>query len=243
MRSQNILASVGLTLAMLVNQIGVTAAALAIPNLIENSKQTLPRVPPTPRPPSGNRTPGGGLGEQAVCPAKPYELTAITPADTHGTTLSAYPTFWFYMPYTAEEVQTGRFSILTQNEEDRIYETWFELPAQPGFVSIPWPADVESSLQEGQYYHWYLELFCVSSTEADTNLEIDGWIQRVSAAPDRDLSPEIWYDMVDYLATQLQTISPNENELRRRWSDLLESVDLGEFTQEPVVGPVMLTDE
>ena len=244
MRSQNLLASVSFTLAILANQLGSVAVSSAIPNSINSrTKQALPQVPPTPRPPAGNRTPGGGLGEQAVCPVTQHELTAITPTDTHGTTVSEYPTFWFYMPYTADEVQNGEFSILTQDEETRIYKTSFEPPAQPGFVSITLPADVETNLQEGQYYHWYLTLSCLSSTEAVTNLNIDGWIQRVSAAPDRTLSPEMWYDMVDYVAAQLQTAPANETELRQLWSDLLESVGLEQFIQEPVIGPVVLTDD
>ncbi|MGD1949233.1 MAG: DUF928 domain-containing protein [Leptolyngbyaceae cyanobacterium] len=243
MRSQNLLASVSFTLAILANQLGSIAISSAIPNSINSrTKQELPPVPSTPRPPAGNRTPGGGLGEQAVCPVTQHELTAITPTDTHGTTVSEYPTFWFYMPYTADEVQNGEFSILTQDEETRIYKTSFEPPAQAGFVSITLPADIETSLQEGQYYHWYLTLSCLSSTEAVTNLNIDGWIQRVSSAPDRTLSPEMWYDMVDYVAAQLQTAPANESELRQLWADLLQSVGLDQFTQEPVIGPVVLTD-
>ena len=243
MRSQNLLASVSFTLAILANQLGSVAVSSAIPNAINSrTKQALPQVPPTPRPPAGNRTPGGGLGEQAVCPVTQHELTAITPASTYGKTVSEYPTFWFYVPYAAEEVENGEFSILTQDEETRIYETSFELPAEPGFVSITLPTDAEISLQEGQYYHWYLTLSCLSGTEAENSITIDGWIERVGFAPDRELSPEIWYDMVDYVAAQLQTAPANESELSQLWSELLQSIELDHLIQKPVVGPVVLTD-
>lgn len=249
MRSQNRLAFVSFTLAVLLSQIALVPIASAIPNPIDNGrgrKSDLPEVPATP-PPSGDRQPGGSLsGVQSVCPPRPHELTAITPVNVHGKTLSQQPTFWFYMPYTADEVQTGEFSILTRNEDQRVYETSFKLPEQPGLVSITLPADESINLQEGQYYHWYLSVSCVSSQEVKTNLNINGWVQRFEPTPELEAqvnssSPNVWYDVVDNLAMQRQTLPANEWE--QAWIELLESVELDDFIQEPVIGPVILTDE
>ena len=249
MRSQNRLALVSFAWVALLGTLGFMPIASAIPNPIDNGrgrKAELPDAPSTP-PPSGNRQPGGSLsGVPAVCPQKPQKLTAITPANVHGKTLAGYPTtFWFYMPYTVDEVASGDFSILTATEDDRVYETSFELPVQPGFVSITLPADIANSLEEDQYYHWYLNVSCIASDEAVSDLNIDGWVQPVAAASPvqgNALSSDIWYDKVDQVASQLQTASPNDGDIRRTWADLLESVDLDEFTQYPVVGPVTLTD-
>lgn len=243
MRSQNRLAPISFSLALLISQATWVPIASAIPNPIDNGrgrKAELPDAPSTP-PPDGNRQPGGSLsGDFSVCPETPKELTAITPANVYGKTVAEHPTFWFYMPYTAADIEKGEFSILTQAEDERIYKTSFTLPEQPGFVSITLPADEATSLQEGQYYHWYLNLFCVSSENVETPLHIDGWVQRVAPASQAGL--EIWYDRVDTLAEPLQTASPAEPELQQPWTELLESVELDEFSQEPVVGPVMLID-
>ena len=251
MRSQNRLALVSFSLALLLSPIVLMPFAAAIPNPIDNGrgqKADLPAAPSTP-PPPGRRQPGGSLGEPAVCPARPQALTAITPADVHGKTLSENPTFWFYIPYTADEVQSGEFSILTRNEDQRIYETSFKLPEQPGLVSITLPDDGSVNLEAGQYYHWYLSLSCVSATEAKTNLNIDGWVQRLESTPELEVqvenpSSDIWYDVVDNLAIQLQ-ISPDANEtgLEQAWIELLDSVDLSEFIQKPIIGPVLITDD
>ena len=243
MRSQNRLALVSFSLAVLLSQVGLIPVASAIPNPIDNGrgrKSDLPTAPSTP-PPSGNRQPGGSLGGPSVCPQKAQPLTAITPENVHGKTMADAPTFWFYMPYTAAEVPGGEFSILTWDEEQYIYETAFTLPDQPGFVSITLPAAEAASLQAGQYYHWYLNLHCASTAEAKTTLNIDGWIERIAATPEREqqiVSPDIWYDAIDYLAGQLQTASTDG--LGQLWTYLLESVELDELTQEPVVGPVLI---
>ncbi len=252
MRSQNRLALGSFTLAVLLSQLGTIPAASAIPSPMDTvhhqKSDDLPTPPTTPIP-NGNRSPGGSLsGDQAVCPPKPQRLTALTPINAHGKTQSAHPTFWFYIPYTAAEVQKGEFSILTHNEDDRIYQASFQLPAQPGFVSITLPADEASSLQAGQYYHWYLTLSCASTEEDKTDLDIDGWVQRVGSiaeaeAQHGDALPNIWYDAVDDLAAQLHAVSGNKSELEQAWTELLESVELDALIQEPVIGPVILMDE
>ncbi len=269
MRSQNRLAPISFTLALLISQMALMPLALAIPNPTNNGrgqKESLPappatpipdngpRVPagtlkqeplpeqPTTPPPDGNRQPGGALSEElAICPAKSQNLTAVTPVNVQGKTLSGHPTFWFYMPYTADEVKLGEFSILNQAEDEHIYKTSFDLPNQPGFVSITLPADEARELEVGQYYHWYLTLSCVSSDGTESNLEIDGWVERVASAPQDYPSPEIWYDMVDGVAKQLQTVTASDD-LRETWTELLKSVELCELTEAPVVGPVMLTN-
>ncbi|MEL6130204.1 MAG: DUF928 domain-containing protein [Cyanobacteria bacterium J06554_1] len=250
MRSQNRLAPISFTLAILLSQLGFIPLASALPNSTSHhSKQALPPVPITPAPPPGNRTPGGGLdGEPSVCPAKPQELTAITPVDAHGKTLAEHPTFWFYMPYTADEVAGGEFLILTEDEERYVYQTSFKLPEQPGLISITLPAEESASLKEDTYYHWYLNLYCAPDATTETDLNIDGWVQRVSSTsatrqPSSNLSADIWYDTIDYIAKQLYTPSIDSNGLGQLWTDLLESVELEEFTQEPVVGPVVLAED
>ena len=235
-----------LMLAVLLSQLSIMPMVSAIPNPIDNGKQQpLPDPPPTDKPErEGNRTPGGGLGEElSICPAKDQELTAITPLNVNGKTLSSHPTFWFYMPYTADEIDQGEFTIVTEDEIEYVYQTGFELPAQPGFVSITLPQSDSPGLEIGEEYHWYLELSCIASEEATSDLNIDGWVERIASTPDlqtrvMNLAPEIWYDSFDYLAEQLQSGAGAAQSL----VDLLTSVELEQFTEEPVVGPVILTD-
>ena len=244
MRSQNPLVPMGLMTAVLLSAVSATA----VPNPMNKGvskqiKQALPPPPSNPMPAGGTRTPGGGLGDPSLCPTKPIDLTAITPATVQGQTLLGHPTFWFYVPYSADDVATGEFSILTADELTRVYKTAFKLPEQPGFISITLPADEVPALQEGVYYHWYLELACGSDGSVATDPNIDGWVQRLPATPEleaavADLSPDVWYDSLDSLAQQLKS----EADVQQEWANLLNSVGLGNLVQEPLVGPVMLLD-
>ena len=180
-----------------------------------------------------------------MCPATPQELTAITPTTVYGKTLSERPTLWFYMPYTAADVEKGEFSVLTADDTERVYRATFTLPDQPGLVSITLPEAAMVSLDEGQRYHWYLKIFCTSDAAAKTNININGWIDRVVATPDRQQqitegSPEIWYDAVHRLADYLQTTQCET--MGQIWNGLLESVNLEQFSQTPMLGPLVLTD-
>ncbi|MEM6251528.1 MAG: DUF928 domain-containing protein [Cyanobacteria bacterium P01_D01_bin.156] len=257
MRYQNRLTFVSFVLAVLISHLGLTAGVSAIPNPIDNGGRdqrtaSLPDAPSTP-PPTGERTPGGGLGED-VCPETPHDLTAITPVTVYGKTLSERPTFWFYMPYTAAEVQKGEFSVLTSNDEDWLYRAEFVLPEQPGLVSITLPPDAIANLEVGERHHWYLKLFCNSTSTAKTNININGWVDRVAATPEMqrqvmDSSPEVWYDTIARLADRMKAQrAPGAVKtadciaIEQKWGELLESVDLAEFIQTPVLGPVELVE-
>lgn len=250
MRSQNTLAYISFSLAILLSQLGFTASVSAIPNPIDNGGRRdrrtaqLPTAPTNPPPTNGERTPGGGLGED-VCPVTPQPLTAITPEPVHGKTLAARPTLWFYMPYTMGDIEKGEFSILTADELDRVYKAEFTLPDQPGLVSVTMPEAAMVSLDADQRYRWYLKVNCVAENTVKNNLNINGWIDRMASTPEleqqvADSSPEIWYDTVHQLADCLST---TQCETRSQiWAELLESVDLTQFTQTPMVGPLVLTD-
>ena len=212
------------------------------------SESPLPPPPATP-PPAGQRTPGGGLsGEDAGCPQKSQTLTALTPVNGQGATLSEQPTFWFYIPYTPEEIRRGEFSLLTQDETQRLYRTSFELPETPGLVSIQWPNSTAFSLLEDQYYHWYVNLYCAANLTTQPDLKINGWVQRLAWTPEREYqvntaSAEIWYDAIARLAERLQTTSPETTRLRQDWAELLDLVELSELTPAPLVGPVIPMDD
>lgn len=251
MRSQNRLALVSFSLAVLVSQLGFMTNVSAIPNPIDNGggrrERRTASLPPAPSdpPPGGERTPGGALGEDPVCPATPQDLTAITPETVYGKTLSERPTLWFYIPYTSADVEKGEFTVLTADDTERVYRATFTLPDQPGLVSLTLPEAAMVNLEEGQRYHWYLKVFCASDTTEKTNININGWIDRLVATSERrqqiiEGSPEIWYDAVHHVAKHLQT-APCET-MGQMWNELLDSVELEQFVEAPILGPLALTE-
>lgn len=210
-------------------------------SIVLDSPVILSQTPRTP-PPKGRRRPGGSLtGGQQTCNRQTKQtLTALTPLNAQGLTQSEHPTLWFFIPYTSAEVRSGEFSLLTQDETRVVYQAAFTLPQTPGLVSIRLPRSPAITLEAGNYYHWYLNLYCASNTSARPDLDMDGWIQRVKATGQYHQSTA-WYDQVNDLAERLQT-EPQNPTLRKRWTELLESVDLAELAKEPIIGPVLMKE-
>lgn len=219
-----------------------SATSAAKPSGFAAAKQRPPSPPATP-PPNRTRS-GGSLGDEKACVAGSPDLVALVPVENPVLTTETHPTLLFYVPYGADQVQYGEFSVLIgPNEMTRHVQTRFTLPAQPGIVSISLPASAES-LQENTSYHWYVQLYCQGSTTAD--IQVDGWVQRVALTPERQqqiqaATPEIWYDASAQVAAQLavtQTDTALQSRLQTQWRQLLQHIGAEALASEPVVGAV-----
>jgi hypothetical protein len=175
-------------------------------------------------------------------------VTALIPVKNPVLTTREHPTFLFYVPYASDEVRVGEFSLLVGPEEKtRLYKTRFTLPQTPGIVSITLPSAPEYALEEGQYYHWYLKLYCQTNTSSQPTLDVNGWVQRVALTPERErqikaATPDVWYDTSANLALSLRA-SPQDAKLRNDWVNLLKSIGLEDLAQEPFVGPVIPSEK
>lgn len=203
-----------------------------------------PPEPPQTPPPSGNREPGGGLGESSLsCKSTNKPLTALMPINSQGKTISQHPTFWFYIPYAPEDIHSAEFSLLTEDERTRIYQASFQLPATPGIISISLPSSLPSPLEEGKFYHWYLKLSCAGNTSSQSERVVNGWVQRVTTTSNPSsgaATPDLWYDTLTDLANR-RLASPQDEKLKNDWANLLKSVGLEGLAQEPLVGSVSFT--
>ncbi|MEO0949410.1 MAG: DUF928 domain-containing protein [Cyanobacteria bacterium J06641_5] len=205
--------------------------------------------PPTPpRTPPPNKTrPGGGLNPaRHACDRLDNSLRALVPVENPVFTASTHPTFLFYVPYTASEIQYGQFSILTwPDETQRIGKIDFTLPPEtPGIVSVTLPKNPEFALQEDRYYHWYFQLFCPGNESLQADLEVNGWVLRTStqsksALQSEPIAAEIWYDMLAELALQLQA-SPQDEALNATWNALMQRIGLEAAIKADFSGAIIL---
>jgi hypothetical protein len=199
----------------------------------------------------GSQSAGGSRGN---CPTVTIPLTSLMPDANYGTTTLERPTLWFYVPYAADTVMSGLFSLQDAEGEDIAAPIPFSIPTEsPGFVSVTFPEAFALTDVDAEY-HWYFELDCEGS---DIPLVVDGWIQRVENSADLqsqlnavntadDLvytNNRIWYDAIASLAA-LRTINPNDPELLERWNALLTAngVSLGNLPTEPFVGEVVVEE-
>ncbi len=226
---------------------------LSYPALAQIQIRTLlsqaPPPPPRTPPPDNQRTPGGGLNpSNPSCKSTSKPLTALIPVKNPVLTTREHLTFLFYVPYASDDVRLGEFSLLVGPEEKtRLYKTRFTLPQTPGIVSITLPSAPEYALEEDQYYHWYLKLYCQTNTSSQPSVDVNGWVQRVALTPERErqinaATPGVWYDALANLAENLRT-SPMDATLRNDWVNLLKSIGSEDMAQEPLVGSVIPSEK
>lgn len=211
-------------------------------------RSTVAQYPPEPppNPPPNDTRPGGGLSSQdpLSCNSVNKSLRALIPVENPVLTTTGSPTFLFYIPFEAEQIQFGEFSLLTwPGEQQRLYQVRFTLPQTPGIVSITLPSQPEYTLQEGDYYRWYFQLYCQTGTGRQPDLTVNGMVQRVALTPERerqirDATPDVWYDALSQVAVRLQAL-PQDEELRQEWRSLLQTIEAEDLAQEPLLGPVI----
>lgn len=200
--------------------------------------------PPPPKPPPNGTRPGGGLNPHnpLSCNSLNRSLRALIPVENPVLTATDSPTFLFYLPFTAEQIQFGEFTLLTwPGEQQRLYRVRFTLPKTPGIVSVKLPP--QPALKQGQYYRWYFQLYCQNGTGAQPDLTVNGMVQRVELTAERkrqinDATPDVWYDALAQVATQLQT-APQNPKLREDWRSLLRTIEAEDLAQAPLLGPVI----
>ena len=182
------------------------------------------------------RTAGGASrGECQVSPATD-NLTALIPNTSHALTVSASPTFWFYVPYTLTQNHAAEL-VIKDSEENFIYHNKFSgKDIDRGITRIAVPNSVE--LATNQNYDWYFVIYCDEQNQ-DKFVYVNGSVKRVEnpvrlerlnqVDREAELSlytqAKIWHDALDLVATKLET-EPHNPQTQENWFELLESVDL-----------------
>ncbi|QSV65140.1 MAG: DUF928 domain-containing protein [Dolichospermum sp. DL01] len=210
--------------------------------------------------PPGKRSGGAVRGD---CPKSAISLTALVPATREGLTfvektVSPYPNFWFYVPYTESfPSSSGRRLefVLLDDSENIFYQATYYLPQKRssvktgGIISVPMPQIIEP-LQEGRRYRWVFSVICNPSNRSG-DATVNGWIEHVpiNQALNNQLNGKlnleriggnyaaqgIWYETVGTLAKLLRDEKSPNSELQRNWISLLESVGLTKLSEESIV--------
>ncbi|MEG3861294.1 DUF928 domain-containing protein [Microcoleus sp. herbarium12] len=191
----------------------------------------------------GRREGGGTRGLE--CPSA---TTALIPQSTMGQTISAKPTFFYYLPAAIDK--TVQFELADERDKTLYKKSFRMVTSRAGVVSVSLGSDGNSpALEVGKNYQWYFTIKCSAKNYRDEVL-VSGWINRTALAPtvktELDRSPDrrvmlsifaqqgLWYE---YLATlaQLRVESPSDTSLASKWSEMLSSVELGKISQAPLV--------
>ena len=233
-----------------INAISTEARAVADANVHTKKSVKQSRPSPPNSPPPNQAKPGGGLDSDSflqACQHPTESLTAIVPVRNPVFTTQAHPSFWFYVPDSSNDILAGEFSLLSSDEKTRIYSTRFTLPQVPGVVSIELPNTLETTLVEGEAYHWYFKLYCAGNLSNRADLNVNGWIQRAALSSEQLLSDgastsDIWYDTVTDVAHNLR-VRPEDSDYKKRWAMILQEANLGELSNTTILGPVNVPEQ
>ena len=186
----------------------------------------------------GSRGCGNYTGEKS--------LTALAPSRSLPLTVQKHPTFFWHVPESFS-AQTLEFTLLDAKDEQELYRKSFSVSETPGIASIAVPDTVEP-LEKGKMYHWYLVAIC-DPDDRTGDIIIDGWIELVEPSqallenlekatdnerPSIYAQAGIWQETIATLA-KLRQENPNDYSLTARWEELLNSVQLGELAEYPLV--------
>lgn len=183
------------------------------------------------------------------CPSVSQPLTALTSSKASDYTFSAYPSFWFFVPFSKDQVAKLEFLLYDESETNLIYKTEVEVPSQAGLIEIAIPQQARYALKENQQYRWYFFLDCQNSSQEQPDLEVNGWITRrpLTATISQKIHSDqpiavysayqeygAWYDAVAVLGSSLR-YHPNDFATRTIWNHLLACLELDWVTQAQFV--------
>ena len=200
-------------------------------------------------------TTGGGTRGNFKCqqdlglPNPQPPLTPLMPllapnVGSVGVTVSERPEFFVYVPQTSAD--RAEF-ILTDEENNEIYQTILPLPSKAGIVSVNLP-ETEPPLEVGKNYRWFFAVICNPDDRIE-DLVVEGWTQRreieegleakleeTTRVGDRSLiyaTNGIWHEALSNLAEEIRNSSSNLVAIER-WKILLASAGLDKVIEVPL---------
>lgn len=155
-------------------------------------------------------------------------LMAFTPESKLGSTVEAYPTFWFHLPAYKPSIKLAKFIMLDENKHVILQKPiFFQLPEKHGVAGFTLPR-TSKALEVGKQYSWYLSIVC-DPQKPSRNPEVTGLIKRVPNGSlsekyivyNSDRTEVVWYDTVTQLIK-------NRNKYSQDWKELLKKLKLSD---------------
>lgn len=228
-RSAAIKASLALGISLLVCGMPLITLALKLP------KRGIP----------GRREPAGSRDELVCVSPNVKPMVALVPEQNRQLTVSDYPTFFYYVPPTI--AKSAEFELLDENYEV-VYKTILPIQGAPGVVGVSLPPNQKvPALKVGKSYAWYFALKC-DPKNTNKELYVKGWITRIPLSSEvnqkiQKATPAerpaiyanagIWPESLTALAN-LRRNDPKNKSLQNDWMQLLQSVNLADYSKEPL---------
>ena len=160
-------------------------------------------------------------------------------------TLSAYPTFWFHIPPTMNNITQMKFAVTELETGKKIYERVIGKTKRSGIIGIDLPQENQYALSPEVNYTWSLKVDC-AQTDREPEIALEGWITRLplpsksqlqnqlAAATEAEkhqvyLQHNLLYDALTQLA-QHRIAKPNNIQIETAWNQLLATLGWQDLT-------------
>ncbi|MEC4893146.1 MAG: DUF928 domain-containing protein [Oscillatoria sp. PMC 1051.18] len=188
------------------------------------------------------RTAGGATRGVQCIQSTETPLTVLMPANNVGTTVSANPTVFWYVPET--EASSAEFTLFDESR-NKVYQTTFAITDTPGIVKLELPAtrtDGKETLETGKEYVWELALICNQGDRTD-DLFVSGVLARTEISPtlknqidnSTPLEQAKLYSQAKIWSETVKTLAELHHSFPEEWETLLESVGLETLVEAPLV--------
>ena len=137
--------------------------------------QNLP-APPKTGTPTGPQTGGSTRPGASKCPAVDVNAIAFIPKT--GQFVLENPTFWFYIPFAAKDVDSISFVILNEDDEYVQPPKKLALSGTPGFIRLRLPSTLPP-LEIGKNYKWSFSIYCDRQNQED-RISMNGVFQKIA---------------------------------------------------------------
>lgn len=184
------------------------------------------------------------------------QMTLITPGDRGATTISENPTFFWYLNPTPDDPTKYRpiqklAVVLINEKEEEIYAQMIDAPSETSIVSFKLPDNELPTIEPGKWYN----IFIGAYNQENPNIyepcnSLSAWVKRQVLTPEQQqelslltspeqqwnfyIQHEIWYDALAILE-ELRLQNPDNPTLNQRWNQMLESIELGELANQPLL--------
>lgn len=93
-------------------------------------------------------------------------------------TSSAYPTFWFHIPQTMNNITQMKFAVTELETGNKIYERVIGKTKKAGIIGIDLPQANQYALSPKVNYTWSLKVDCAQA-DRESEIVLEGWITRL----------------------------------------------------------------
>lgn len=211
------------------------------------NKTTLPPAPETGSP-EGDFSAGGTRGNKPrnfVCGHKSLNIFYLLGDRNREFTLSAYPSFWFYISNRINKTTQIKFVISELKTGNKVYERVIQGTNKSGIIGITLPKDQQYALSSEENYSWSLIVDC-AETYKNSETILGGWLTRLSSDSELQqqlaavseaekytvyLKHNLLYDALEELALS-RIAKPNNIKIETAWNQLLTKLGWEDLAQQ-----------